>query len=110
MTNYSSFEVDVSPEMQLYKILQRQSYGIDSALAEFIDNSIQSFRDQGKALRSADGAEIRLKVVITVDTKTNQIIIEDNAAGINRENFSALSGWDMTQIVLMLQIACLSMV
>ena len=87
MTNPSSFKVDVSPEMQLYKILQRQSYGIDSALSEFIDNSIQSFRDREKALRSVDGTEVQLKVVITVDTKTNQIIIEDNAAGINRQNF-----------------------
>ena len=41
----STFKVDVSPEMQLYKILQRQSYGIESALAEFVDNSVQSFID-----------------------------------------------------------------
>ncbi len=87
MTNYSSFEVDVSPEMQLYKILQRQSYGIDSALAEFIDNSIQSFRDKEKALSSINRLEIQLKVDITVDTKANQIVIEDNAAGINRKDF-----------------------
>ncbi len=87
MTNYSSFKVDVSPEMQLYKILQRQSYGIDSALAEFIDNSVQSFRDKKNALSSINGLEIQLKVAITVDTKANQIVIEDNAAGINRKDF-----------------------
>ena len=81
------FEVDVSPEMQLYKILQRQSYGVDTALAEFVDNSIQSFIDKEDAIKAIDGKETKLKIVITVDSSNKQIIIEDNASGINRSNF-----------------------
>ena len=81
------FEVDVSPEMQLYKILQRQSYGVDTALAEFVDNSIQSFIDKEVAIKSIDGKETKLKVVITVNSSNKQIIIEDNASGINRSDF-----------------------
>ena len=82
-----NFFVDVSPEMQLYKILQRQSYDIGTALAEFVDNSIQSFVDQNKAIKSIDGSDASLKIGIRIDTKSEQIIIEDNAGGINRENF-----------------------
>ena len=81
------FEVDVSPEMRLYKILQRQSYGVDTALAEFVDNSIQSFIDKEDAIKAIDGKETKLKVVITVNSSKNQIIIKDNASGINREDF-----------------------
>ena len=82
-----SFEVDVSPEMQLYKILQRQSYGVDTALAEFVDNSIQSFIDKEDAIKAIDGKDTKLKVVITVNSSNKQIIIEDNASGINRKDF-----------------------
>ena len=82
-----NFFVDVSPEMQLYKILQRQSYDIGTALAEFVDNSIQSFVDKNKAIKSIDGSDASLKIGIRIDTKSEQIIIEDNAGGINRENF-----------------------
>ena len=81
------FEVDVSPEMQLYKILQRQSYGVDTALAEFVDNSIQSFIDKKDAIKAIGGKETKLKIVITVDSSNKQIIIEDNASGINRSDF-----------------------
>ena len=86
MTN-EKFHVDVSPEMQLYKILQRQSYDIGTALAEFVDNSIQSFRDQINAIRAVDGPDPHLKIRIVISSEQNQIVIEDNAGGINRENF-----------------------
>lgn len=86
MTN-NSFYVDVSPEMQLYKILQRQSYGVGTALAEFVDNSIQSFVDKQKAIKSIDGPDASLKILITIDSKSRQIVIEDNASGINRRDF-----------------------
>ena len=85
--NDGNFEVDVSPEMRLYKIFQAQSYGIDTALAEFIDNSIQSFQDQKQAIYATDGEQTKLRITITVDTKTKMISIKDNAGGINRKDF-----------------------
>ncbi len=81
------FVVDVSPEMQLYKILQRQSYGVDTALAEFVDNSIQSFIDKENAIKAIDGNETKLQIAITVNSSKRQIVIEDNAGGINRSDF-----------------------
>ena len=82
-----NFEVDVSPEMQLYKILQRQSYDIGTALAEFVDNSVQSYGDKYNAIKASEGTEPILKVRIVISSEDKRIVIEDNAGGINRENF-----------------------
>ena len=82
-----SFKVDVSPEMQLYKILQRQSYGVETALAEFLDNSIQSSIDKKTAIKAIEKEEAKLKVEIIVDTSNKRIVIKDNAGGINRKDF-----------------------
>lgn len=86
MTN-NNFLVDVSPEMRLYKILQRQSYDIGTALAEFVDNSVQSFVDKNKAINAIDGKDATLTVQIIVDSNKNSIEIKDNAGGINRKEF-----------------------
>ena len=82
-----NFRVDISPEMQLYKILQRQSYGIGTALAEFVDNSVQSFMDRRDAIKSEERSNPKLKVRIAISSEKKQITIEDNAGGINRANF-----------------------
>jgi len=87
MADMKPFEVDVSPEMQLYKILQRQSYGVATALAEFVDNALQSFLDKRQAFKAPDGKDVCLKVEIDVDTKSQSIVIKDNAGGIKRADF-----------------------
>lgn len=82
-----NFFVDVSPEMQLYKILQRQSYGVGTALAEFVDNSVQAFIDKKKAITSISGQDSTLNIHIAINSNENEIVIEDNASGINRRDF-----------------------
>ena len=82
-----NFKVDVSPEMQVYRLLQSLPYTIESALAEFIDNSLQSYLDHYRELRSPGSKKDNLKVTITVDSSTNNITIEDDAAGIGRDEF-----------------------
>ena len=82
-----NFSVDVSPEMGLYKILQRQSYDIGTALAEFVDNSVQSFILRRDAIRSIERSTPNLKIVIRVLSIEKRIVVEDNAGGINRANF-----------------------
>ncbi|WP_257797365.1 ATP-binding protein [Aggregatibacter actinomycetemcomitans] len=86
LTEPKTFEVDVSPEMRLYKILQKQSYEIETALAEFLDNSIQSFIDY-KGTHKITQKEDLLLFKIEIDSKNKKITITDNAFGINRENF-----------------------
>ena len=82
----NSFSVNVEPEMSLYRVLQSQSYGEETALAEFVDNAIQSFKDKYKAINQNNNSEAKLKVTISINSEKKEIIIEDNAAGINRSN------------------------
>ena len=92
-----SFDVDVAPEMPMYKLLQRLPYNIESALAEFVDNSLQSYLDHREELRPPGNKKDNLKVIITIDSSTNNITIEDDAAGIGRDEFQkAMSLGDYT--------------
>ena len=51
---------------------------------EFIDNSIQSYREK-KDILKAINPDYKLKIVIDYDG--NEISIEDNAGGIDEKNF-----------------------
>ena len=82
-----SFNVDVSPEMAIYKLLQNQSYSVYSALSEFVDNSVQSYIDKKKSIQIVDKKKTELKIKISIDSIQKEISILDNAGGINRENF-----------------------
>ncbi len=83
----NSFKVDVSPEMTMYKWLQNQPYSVHSALSEFVDNSVQSYIDNRKSIQVIEKKNIKLKIKISIDSKKKEIIILDNASGINRKNF-----------------------
>ncbi|MBO9490450.1 ATP-binding protein [Endozoicomonas sp. G2_1] len=82
-----NFSVDVSPEMQIYGVLQHLNYDLETAFAEFIDNSIQSFIDSEKKLAKLDtDSSPKLNIKIEISSKENQIVISDNAGGIKRED------------------------
>ena len=83
----NSFKVDVSPDMNMYRLLQSQDYTVHSALSEFIDNSIQSYLDNRDSIQTIDKKNQKLKVKISIDSKKKEIIILDNAGGINKDNF-----------------------
>jgi len=83
----ASFKVDVSPEMRIYRILQHLNYDLETAYAEFIDNSIQSFLEQKNEIENYQGeSSPKLKVTIDISTSKNQIVIKDNAGGILRQD------------------------
>ena len=86
----SILSIDVSPDIYLYRILQRQPFGINIALAEFIDNSIQSFRDEEVKLNSINLIEPTITIFINSDPNNSEvktITIKDNAAGILLNDF-----------------------
>ena len=83
----NSFKVDVSPDMNMYRLLQSQSYSVHSALSEFVDNSIQSYIDKRRSIQVIDKKINNLKINISINSSKKEIIISDNAHGINRENF-----------------------
>ncbi|TDF42370.1 hypothetical protein EYS14_05990 [Alteromonadaceae bacterium M269] len=83
----NSFPVDVSPEMQIYGVLQHLNYDLETAYAELIDNSIQSFLDNQSGLEKlANGVKPKLNVRIDVSTSENMITISDNAGGIKKSD------------------------
>ena len=83
----NSFKVDVSPSMEIYRHHQNYPYSIQTALAEFIDNSVQSYIDHQKTISTIDKKKNSLKVKICIKKETNEINVIDNAGGINKENF-----------------------
>ena len=82
-----NFHVSVAPSMEIYHVLQNLSYSSASAFGEFIDNSIQSYLDNERAIAKVDGDNAKLSVRIAIDSKKKSISIEDNANGISRDRF-----------------------
>ena len=83
----NSFKVNVSPSMGVYRHYQNYPYSIQTALSEFIDNSIQSYIDNQVPISTIDKKNNALRVKVSIKTKTKEISIIDNAGGINRKNF-----------------------
>ena len=77
--------VEIRPEVAMYAAFARLNYEPWYALAEFVDNSLQSYLANGDALRAADGKASRLRVGIQITE--DRIEIRDNAAGIARADF-----------------------
>lgn len=74
--------VNIRPGVNVLSVLPHLNYKSWFALAEFVDNSIQSSIDKKKSLKAADGNGYKLRVDIDFDTAGNTITIKDNAAGI----------------------------
>ncbi|MBX3468650.1 MAG: ATP-binding protein [Planctomycetes bacterium] len=78
--------VHIRPRVGMYGAFSRLNYKPWYAIAEFVDNAIQSFLDNADALARADkskepGLAVRIRV------EPNRITIADNAAGIRWRDF-----------------------
>ncbi|MBW5435302.1 ATP-binding protein [Bradyrhizobium canariense] len=80
--------VSIRPGVSVLSVLRHLNYKPWFALAEFVDNAVQSFADNSERLLSHHGGNWKLKVSIEVDTSTpGRIVIRDNAAGIPKDAF-----------------------
>ncbi len=77
--------VNIEPSVGYLANLQAINYRAWYAMAEFVDNSIQSYIQNKKKLRNQHGSNFKLKISIYVTPSKIQII--DNAAGINQHDF-----------------------
>ena len=64
---------------------------VSHAIAEFIDNALQSYRDNKEAI-IADNPDYKFKVIVDINwddesEKAKEIIISDNAAGLSFNSF-----------------------
>jgi len=80
--------VDIRPGVSVLAVLRYLNYKPWFALAEFVDNAIQSYLSNRDALLTADGSSQRVRVSIEIDsTPPGRITIRDNAAGIAGSEF-----------------------
>lgn len=79
--------INIRPEVSMLSVLKHLNYKAWFAVAEFIDNSIQSYLANEDALRKVDGADFKLRIHIGLDATAGRIEICDNAAGISLTDF-----------------------
>ncbi len=80
--------VNIRPGVKILSVLKHLNYRPWFALAEFVDNSIQSLMDYQDDLTSVEGIEFKLRVDIEIDSSNGgRITVRDNAAGIHEDEF-----------------------
>lgn len=74
--------VNIRPGVNVLSVLPHLNYKAWFALAEFVDNAIQSSIAHKRELQASDGKNYQLRVDIDFDAAESRITIKDNAAGI----------------------------
>lgn len=85
MPNVST--VSIRPGVSILSVLPHLNYKPWFALAEFVDNALQSFLAHREALGKEEGKGFVLQVDINLDPNRQAITIRDNAAGIGASDF-----------------------
>lgn len=89
--NIGDLEVDVSPDMGMYRILPQQGYNPAFALAEFVDNAIHAYLHQDEKERKKH-LSVRLNFYTNGyekdKSKQNSIEILDNGPGILKSDLA----------------------
>lgn len=79
-------ELNIQPPASILNVFSRLSYKPWYAIAEFVDNSTQSYISHSAELSSIPGFE-KLKVNVKYDAEENTLTIVDNAYGMEIERF-----------------------
>lgn len=81
--------VDIRPGVKILSVLSHLNYKPWFAVAEFVDNAIQSFIDNRGELEKIEGAGVKLRVDVEWDSADGgRLIVRDNAAGINQLDYA----------------------
>ncbi len=80
--------VDMRPSLgETLDGYSRYSYKPETALAEFVDNSTQSYFDNVPQLQAVDGDDFQLQIVINYNPSLRELRILDNAYGMDHDTF-----------------------
>jgi len=80
--------VSIRPGVSVLSVLRHLNYRAWFALAEFVDNSLQSYLYHRPELEKLHGKEFRLTVNIDIESASpGRISIRDNAGGIAHKDF-----------------------
>lgn len=91
LNSESQLAIDIRPDVSVYATYRRLSYKPWYAIAEFVDNSTQSYYDNRAALIEAyriDAAPGRLRVEVAYDNDLNTLTIVDNAHGMEADELT----------------------
>jgi len=77
-------EIGIRPEVTMLSVLRHLNYKPWFAIAEFIDNAIQSSIANASSLQSTSE---NYSLEVKIEIESNRIIITDNAAGISTADF-----------------------
>jgi hypothetical protein len=81
--------INIRPGVSILSVLRHLNYRPWFALAEFVDNSLQSFLDHREGLIAIEGKKFHLIVSIELDlSDEGQITVRDNAAGIHKADYA----------------------
>lgn len=80
-------KISIRPGVSILSVLKHLNYKPYYALAEFVDNSIDSYLKNEIDLKRVDGEDYRLEVKIEFNHAGKKIIIRDNAAGIQEKDY-----------------------
>lgn len=78
--------VSIALKPNVYSTFRNLNNTVSNTLGEYVDNAVQSYLNNRELLLSID-SKYRLEVTITVDWEQKSIVIEDNAAGIDADNY-----------------------
>lgn len=80
--------VNIRPEVTILSVLQHLNYRPWFALAEFVDNALESYLRHRAEIQLTDGLGVQLTIEIEINTDDHgQIIVRDNAGGILEREF-----------------------
>ncbi len=79
--------VNIRPGVSILSVLPHLNYKPWYALAEFVDNALQSYTALRPALRKIEGSRFSLSIDIDIDPGAQRITIRDNAGGIDASAF-----------------------
>ena len=91
MTRLELNTVKINIATNMYRTFSSLRNTVPHALAEFVDNALQSYKDNKDALYAI---EPNYKLTVNIDiewdlesSRANKIIISDNAAGISESKY-----------------------
>lgn len=79
--------VGIRPNSSILSVLSHLNYKAWYAVAEFVDNSIQSYLSNREELRRLNGDGYKLKIRVWLDQQNKLIEVTDNAAGIKGADY-----------------------
>lgn len=81
-------KVSIRPQVTMLSVLKHIEYETWFALAEFIDNAIDSYVKNISSLQKIEGDNFVLDVKVEINEPENRITIRDNAGGIGESDYS----------------------